>query len=92
MDNKPAIVLALGVLCGLAILITPSSSLLGQGDAAVDRTSWEYEVKSLRGNQYEYESELNEMGVEGWELVSASPNPNKFKEGHLLLVLKRQKR
>jgi len=89
MESKRLVWLVLGGLAGLVLLTDSGSSTLGQDNDATRLTSWEYEVESLSGSKHAIEAELDELGSEGWELVTMSPNPRRFKETDVLFVFKR---
>jgi hypothetical protein len=38
------------------------------------RTAWEYKVEALNIDPIDPDTDLNEFGAEGWELVSIQPN------------------
>ena len=62
----------------------------------MDAPRWEYRILNIRSENYRldpvYESELNELGDEGWELVSITAI--NFKTGatdHIGMVFKRRR-
>ena len=62
----------------------------------MEHRRWEYKIINIRSENYRldpaYESELNELGEMGWELVSITAI--NFKTGatdHIGMVFKRQK-
>ena len=65
--RKSAVVLA---LCFTAILFLHRST----AQVGTVRTTWEYKIVELPTGYPDAEKQLNELGSEGWELVTVHPH------------------
>ena len=72
MSNR--IPVALGVILCLALVL---SLLPLAGSPVSSREMWEYKVVEIRRNAERSESDLNELGARGWELVTVDSNDGK---------------
>lgn len=77
----------MGVVLITGLLAAMISTTWGQGRVpAAQHVSWEYHVESIHVNHH---ATLNHLGGQGWELVTASPDPNP--PSNTLFVFKRPK-
>jgi Domain of unknown function (DUF4177) len=55
------------------------------------RTTWEYKLEALEFSPLDFDehTQLNELGAEGWELVSIQPSPSAG-AAPFLCIFKRQ--
>ena len=72
MTNR--IPVALGVILCLALVL---SLLPLAGSPVSSREMWEYKAVEIRRNAERSESDLNELGARGWELVTVDGHDGK---------------
>ena len=63
---------------------------MDQKGEKVEKTKWEYEVQNLPwGDSEEVQTQMNEMGEEGWEIICSVPPPKEGGKGWLWVIAKR---
>src|SRR5437016_4319033 len=70
-----------GVLMSGRLFTTPSAKAI----RSLDAKNWEY--KAIWGHREQVVNQSNQLGKEGWELVSVAPDENSVNQQHQHLTL-----